>query len=267
MNFRRFMHTKGKEKKLAEEIESHLGHEQDASIARGLFSQEARGYAVVKFGNPGTVREREWRYRSLFSIEDVWRDLRFARRSLAKTPGLTVIAILVVAVSIGLNTAVFSVINTVLLKPLTYPNPQSLVQLMTTGPRGSFRGANVPMFNIWRQQPGIFEKIAGYDSGGAGLNLTGGDNPEQVQGIHVTADYFSMFGAPVVLGRTFTAAEDTPNGGHVVILSNGLWKHRFGSDPKIVGTTIQLEGQSYLVVGVIGRSFVTDPPADLWLPF
>jgi predicted permease len=200
-------------------------------------------------------------------LEDAGRDFRFAVRSLAKMPGFTAIAILVMAVGIGANTAVFSVINTVLLKPLTYPDAQSLVQLMNTSDQGSFPGANVPKFNIWHQQTSIFQDVAGYDTGGAGLNLTGGSEPEQVQGIHVTADYFRLFGAPVILGRTFTAEEDSPHGGNVAVLSYGLWKRRFGGDPNIVGTNIQLDGQPYQVVGVIGREFVSEQPGDLWLPF
>jgi len=204
---------------------------------------------------------------SAVSAEYIWRDIRFAVRSLLKAPGFTIVAILVIAVGIGANTAVFSVINTVLLKPLTYPDPQSLVHLMNTGDQGSFPGANVPKFNIWRQQTGIFQQVAAYDSGGAGLNLTGNDQPEQVQGVHVSADYFSILGAPVIAGRTFTAAEDSPHGGNFVVLSYGLWKRRYGGDRGIVGNNIQLNGQPYQVVGVIGREFVTDNPADLWLPF
>jgi len=204
---------------------------------------------------------------SFISAEYLWRDILFAVRSLRKAPGFTVVAILVIAVGIGANTAVFSVINTVLLKPLTYPDPQSLVHLMNTGDQGSFRGANVPKFNIWRQQTAIFQQVAAFDTGGAGLNLTGNDQPEQVQGVHVSADYFSVLGAPVIAGRTFTAAEDTPHAGNFVVLSYGLWKRRFGGDRAIVGNNIQLNGQPYQVVGVIGRDFVTENPADLWLPF
>jgi len=204
---------------------------------------------------------------SSLSLESVWRDIRFAVRSLRKAPGFTVVAMLVIAVGIGANTAVFSVINTVLLKPLTYPDPQSLVHLMNTGDQGSFPAANVPKFDIWQQQRWIFHQVAAYDTGGAGLNLTGNDQPEQVQGVHVSADYFSILGAPVIAGRTFTAAEDSPHGGNFAVLSYGLWKRRFGGDRSILGNSLQLNGQPYQVVGVIGREFVTDNPADLWLPF
>ena len=212
-------------------------------------------------------RQSESAGSSFMFAESLWRDVRFAVRSLLKAPGFTVVAILVIAVGIGANTAVFSVINTVLLRPLTYPDPQSLVHLMNTGDQGSFPGANVPKFNIWQQQTGIFHQVAAYDNGGAGLNLTGNDQPEQVQGVHVSADYFSVLGAPVIAGRTFTTAEDSPHGGNVVVLSYGLWKRRFGGDRGIIDKTIQLNGQPYQVVGVIGREFVTDNPADLWLPF
>ena len=204
---------------------------------------------------------------SLPWLDNTWRDFRFALRSLAKVPGFTAIAILVIAVGIGANTAVFSVVNAVLLKPLTYPHPEELMQLMNTGPQGSFPGANVPKFNIWKQQASIFQFAAAYDQGGAGLNLTGGTDPEQVQGIHVSADYFRMLGAPIMAGRTFTPAEDSPHGGQVVVLGYGLWKRRFGGNANIVGTNIQIDGQPYLVVGVVGRDFVTEPAGDLWLPF
>ena len=177
------------------------------------------------------------------------------------------IAILLIAVAIGVNTAVFSVADAVLFKPLTYPAPQALVELRNVSPQGSFPGASIPKFNLWRQQTAIFQKVAAYDFGGPGLNITGGDHPQQVQGIHVSADYFAMFGAPVAAGRTFTAAEDSPHGGNVTVLSYGLWKDRFGANPNVVGSTIQLDGQPYLIVGVIGRGFVTDTPADLWVPF
>src|SRR4051812_12222308 len=267
MTLGRFAQRNKKDALLADEIEAHLAHEVDLNIAKGLSPDKARRQARLKFGNPRVMRERVWEYRSLPCIEDAWRDLRFALRSLAKVPSFAAIAVLVIAVGIGANTAVFSVINTVLLKPLSYPNPESLVMLMNTGPQGSFPGANVPKFNIWRQQTRIFEAVAGFDQAGAGLNLTGGNDPEQLQGVHVTQDYFRLFGAPILAGRTFTAAEDSPNGGRVAVLSYGLWKRRFAGNPNMVGTNVQLDGQPYLVVGVVGPKFVTETPADLWLPY
>jgi predicted permease len=267
MTLSRFSHRAKKDEDLADEIDAHLAHEQDANAARGLPADEARRQARLRFGNPRSTRERVWRYRSLPWIDDLWRDFRFAIRSLAKTPAFTIIAILVIAVGIGVNTAVFSVINAVLLKPLAYPDPQALVQLMNTSRQGSFPGANIPKFNIWLHQSSVFQQVAAYDFGGAGMNLTGGDHPEQVQGIHVSAGYFALFGAPLAAGRTFTSAEDSPHGGNVAVLSYGLWKSHFGGNSQMVGSTIQLDGQPFLVVGVIGRGFVTDTPADLWVPF
>jgi predicted permease len=267
MSMRRFMHRARKDDDLADEIESHLAHQQDANQAHGLDPDEARRQARLRFGNPRSTREKVWRYRSLPWIEDLKRDFSFAVRALGKAPGITLIAVLVIAVGIGVNTAVFSVIDAVLLKPLTYPHPEELVSVTNTSPQGSFPGASIPRFSLWRQQSSIFQQVAALDFGGAGMNITGSDHPEQVQGVHVSADYFALFGAPVVLGRTFTSAEDSPNGGHVVVLSDGLWKSRYGANKNIVGTTIQLDGEPYLVVGVIGPGFVTDTPADLWVPF
>jgi putative ABC transport system permease protein len=267
MILRRFTQRTKKDEDRDEEIGSHLAHEQDANAARGLSPLEPRRQARLRFGNFRATRERFLRYRSFLWIENGWRDLHLAVRSLARTPGFTTVALLVIAAGIGVNTAVFSVVDAVLLKPLTYPDPQALVQLVTTSNQGPIPVASIPEYDIWQQQSAIFQQVAAYDWGGAGTNLTGGDHPEQVLGIHVTSGYFALFGAPVVAGRTFTAAEDSPNGGHVAVLSYGLWKERFGGNPKIVGSTIQLDGQPWLVVGVIGRDFVIDTPADLWIPF
>lgn len=267
MSVRRFTGRTQRDQDFAEEIESHLAHEEDANRGRGLCPEDARRQARVRFGNPRTVREREWHYHSLPWIEAMWRDFRFALRALGKTPGFTIIAILVIAVGIGVNTAVFSVIDAVLLKPLPYPRSDELVSLVNTSPMGSFRGATIQRFKLWRQQTGIFQQVAAYDLGGAGMNITGGDHPRQVQAIHVSAGYFAMFGAPLIAGRTFTAAEDSPHGGHVTVLSYGLWKRRYGGNPNIVGSTIELDGAPYVVVGVIGPGFVTDTPTDLWVPY
>ena len=203
----------------------------------------------------------------LAKLADV--DLRFAFRSLRKNPGFAFAAVAVLTLGIGAITAIFSVINTVLLKPLTYPDPQRIVYFFVNTPDGPSYGASATKFNVWRQQTQAFQDVSAYEYRGPGLNLTGGAYPEQIHGIHASADYFRLFGAPIMLGRTFTADEDAPNGDHVAVLSYGLWQRRFGGDPQMPGKRIFLSGVPYVVVGVLGPGFNTelDIPPDLWLPF
>ena len=199
-------------------------------------------------------------------MANLWHDLKHSLRSLFKNPGFTIAAVAALALGIGTNTAIFTVVNTVLLKPLTYPDADRIVEFLLTSPDGKGAIASPTKYNNWRQQTSVFQDIAAYDFGGPGFNLTG-DHPEQVHGIHVGEAYFRLFGAPVMLGRTFTPQEDSPNGGKVVVLSYGLWQRRFGGNPNIVGSAIPLGGEPYTVVGVLGKSFVSDPEADVWLPF
>jgi len=193
-------------------------------------------------------------------------DLRYSLRMLISNPAFTITAVAALALGIGANTAIFTVVNTVLLKPLAYPDPDRIVQLMNTGPDGNFAVASPTKFNNWRTQTSVLQDVSAYDFGGPGFNLTG-EVPEQVHGIHVSEAYFRLFGAPVILGRTFTPQEDSPNGGHVVVISYGLWQRKFGGNPKIVGTALSLGNEPYTILGVIGQQFRSDPIADIWLPF
>jgi predicted permease len=185
---------------------------------------------------------------------------------LSQNPGFALAAASALALGIGANTAIFSVINTVLLKPLPFPDPDRIVVLMNSSPQGSGAAASVPKYNIWRKRTNSLEYVSAYDTGGPGLNLSGGDRPEQLKVIHVSYEFFELFAARTVLGRTFTSEEDRPRGGNVVVLSNGIWQRRFGSDPAIAGKGIRLGGELYRVVGVLAP-FDFDPPADLYLPF
>ena len=175
-------------------------------------------------------------------------------------------AIIAISLGIGANTAIFSVINAVLLQPLSYPDPARIVRFLTQYPDGTGPLANVPEFSLWKAQKDVFEEVAAYDDLGPALNLTSGPFPEQIQGKHVTADFFRLFGAQVVLGRTFTEAEDRPNGGNWVVLSEALWRHHFSSDPQILGKSILLGNMSYTVIGVISSQFRFETPADVYLP-
>jgi len=194
-------------------------------------------------------------------------DLKQALRVLRQSPGFTATAVSALALGIGANTAIFSVVNTVLLKPLPYPQPDRVVQLMLHDPQGNAPIASVPIYNIWRAQDRVLEDVTAYDFGGPGLNLTGGDHPEQVKGIRVSREYFRLLGVPVAQGRAFTADEDLPRGPRVAVVSFGLWQRRFGASPDLVGKAILLGGEPYTVIGILCPAFAPDPAADIWLPF
>ena len=200
-------------------------------------------------------------------IENLIQDLRYATRMLLRTPGFAITAIFALALGIGANTAIFTVVNKVLLEPLSYPDPGRLVQLGQHSPNGDFYSASVPRFSAWRQQTQVFDAVAAYNSGGPGVNLTGGDKPEQLNGVRASAGYFPVFGVPMLMGRPFTAEEDRPNGPKLAVISYGLWRGHFGADPAIIGKTIELDSDPYVVTGVIAPSFHPDFPVDIILPF
>ncbi|HWG22093.1 MAG TPA: ABC transporter permease [Terracidiphilus sp.] len=194
-------------------------------------------------------------------------DIRHAIRMFVRNPGFTIAVVAALALGIGADTAIFSVVNAVLLKPLTYPEPDRIVQFLNTSrDGGEFSGASATKFHVWQGQTSVVQDVAAYDFSGKGLNLTGAV-PEQTHGVHVTEAFFRLFGARMLLGRTFTPQEDLPHGGNVVVLSYGFWKRNFGGDPHIVGRTISLSGEPYTILGVTGSDFEADPVADLWLPF
>jgi len=197
-------------------------------------------------------------------------DLRYALRTLRKSPGFTVVAVLTLALGIGANTAIFSVVNAVLLRPLPYPDPDRIVQFMLASPPWapgrSSNAASIPDFMAWRDSTHAFQDFAAYDSWSKGINLTGVDRPELIRAVRVSVDYFRLFGALVEIGRTFSAREDIPGGPRLVVISHGLWLRRFGTDRSLVGKTILLGGDPYVVIGILGPAIALDPPADIWLP-
>lgn len=199
-------------------------------------------------------------------LENLVGDLKHAVRMLRRSPGFAATAIAALALGIGANTAIFSVVKAVLLQPLSYPQPDRLVALMRSSGAGIQWSISVPKFVVYREQAKVFESITAYDFVGPGINLTGGERPEEVKGIHASAGYFDVFGAPVALGRAYTAEEDRPGGPHLAVISNGLWRRRFGADPTILGRTVDLSGDPYQIIGVLGPGFRSDPPADVWLP-
>jgi putative ABC transport system permease protein len=197
---------------------------------------------------------------------DLRNDIRHSLLMFVKNPGFAIAAVAALALGIGANTAIFSVVNAVLLKPLSYPDADRMVKFLAPSSVIANDLHNIPEFHFFERQTKIFQQVAAFDNAGPGFNLTG-SRPEQVHGIHVTEGYFRVYGAPVALGRTFTPQEDSPHGGKEVVLSYGLWQRRFAGDPAIVGKSISLGNEPYTVVGVIGKNFVGDVQADLWMPF
>jgi predicted permease len=201
-------------------------------------------------------------------MDILFQDLKHSLRAFAGSPGFTLAAVAALALGIGANTAIFSVVNAVLLKPVPFPDPDRFVYLMNTSPQGSGPGASPAKFAHWRQQTSVLQDVSAFRMGI--VNYTGAGTPEQLRNGQVSADYFRLAGIPVSQGRTFTREEDLPNGPHVVILSQGLWKRRFGGDPAVIGRTMQLSGDPYVIVGVMNetpKARVLEPNPEVWTPF
>jgi putative ABC transport system permease protein len=200
-------------------------------------------------------------------MELILRDLNQALRSSIRSPGFTATAIAAVAIGIGANTAIFSVVNAVLLRPIRAPEPNRVISFLSTSKEGSSPLASEIKFNLWREQSDIFQDVSGYYSGF--VNLTGIGKPQRANAIYVTKDYFHLFGLPLERGRLFNAQEEEPNGTPAVILSHAFWQRAFGGRPEIVGSTISLSNSRYLVVGIMAAAAqpeLNDPP-DVWFPF
>lgn len=176
-------------------------------------------------------------------------DLRYGIRMMAKRPGFTLIAALTLALGIGANTAIFSAVNAVLLKPLPFPESEQLIDLAETFKPNGFGSVSVPTLEDWKNQNTVFAGISAYQ--GSSFNLEGGDTPQRIPGLNVGANYFDVLGVKAALGRGFLPGEDVAGRERVVILSDQLWRRNFGADPAIVNQTIAMNGQKYTVVGVM----------------
>jgi putative ABC transport system permease protein len=199
-------------------------------------------------------------------MQTLWQDLRYGARMLLKKPGFTLIAVITLALGIGANAAIFSVVNAVLLRPLPFKEPDKLMLIRETKlpqfPEFSVSPGN---FLDWRKQNTVFERLVAFS--GVSFNLVGADDPEQIRGMKVTDGFFAMLGAQPQVGRDFLPEEDQPGRDNVVILSHGLWQRRFGGDPKILNQTLTLSGQSYIVIGVMPATFrFGGSDLELWTP-
>jgi len=269
-----------REVEIVEELSQHLEDRYEQALSRGATEGEAYEAALLELKENGLLGleirgvERSVQQdpvpmrieRGANIIGDLAQDLHYGLRMLVKNPSFTIVAVLALALGIGANSAIFSVVNTVLLRPLPYKNPGRLVMLWEEATHLGFP-KNTPSpanFIDWRAQNTVFEAMAAMVE--RSFNLTGVGEPERFDGRRVSANLFDLLGVQPQLGRAFRAEEDKP-GSRVVILSNGLWQHRFGGDPRVIGQAVSLNGESYTVIGVMPGSFQFPTRRDqLWVP-
>jgi putative ABC transport system permease protein len=248
-------HRSQVEREMDAELRSHLQIRADDLQRQGFSRDEAERQARVEFG--GYERYKEECREALGSrlLGELIADVRYGVRQLRRSPGFTAVAIITLALGVGANTAIFSVVDAILLRPLPYRDPGRLIYISEFWPHESnVKTVPSPDFANWSEHGRLFDGLAAY-GGGAELNLTSTEEPERVQGARVTADFFTVLGIQPFMGRSFLREEDRPGGRKVVLLSCELWQRRFGADAKIVGSTIQLDGEPYTVVGITPAGF------------
>jgi predicted permease len=201
-------------------------------------------------------------------METFVKDLKHSLRMFRQNLGFTITAIAALALGIGANTAIFSIVNAVLLKPVPFPDADRLVMLMNTAPQGTSPAASPAKFIHWSRQTEVLEQVSAFRLGV--VNLTGGDVPEQLRSGQVSREFFRCFGVPLIAGRSFSAEEDLPNGPRVALISESLWVRRFGRDPQLLGKPVSLSGDSYDVIGIVGAGFNMQefgPQPEIWTAF
>jgi putative ABC transport system permease protein len=238
----------------------------EENIRQGMSPQEARRLAETRFGRVTRIQELGYSVRGGGLIETLWQDLRYAMRMLRHDASFTVVAVLTLALGIGMNTAIFSIVNAVLLQPLPFANADALVTIYNTAGGKSKFPLSPPAFLNLKRHNSVFTDVAALSNKGWAANLTGRGDAERLQGFQVSANLFSLLGVAPLHGRTFVEEEDRPGGSHVVVLSHELWQRRFGGDLNILEQTITLNGDSYRVIGVMPDDFRFFTKTDVWTP-
>lgn len=252
-------------KELSGSIREHLEEKVADLMDRGLTREQAERSARLEFGNVTLIEERGREIWQWPAVENIWADVKFALRQLRKSPGFTLVALLTLALGIGANTAIFSVVNDVLLHPLPFRDPARLMMLNERWlPRFSHFEATPKDFLAWREQSQAFDQLGAFVS--MAFNFSGGDRSERVTGARVTANLPEVLGVKPLLGRSFTSAEDTQGNDHVVLLGYDLWKERFGGNAHVIGSVIKLNDLDFTVIGVMPPSFRFPHDAEIWKP-
>ena len=263
--WRNILHKDRVEQELAQEVQAYLELLTEVKISEGLTPEEARRAALIELGGVEQVKEQAREVRMGQKLETAWQDLRYGARMLLKQPGFTLIAVLTLSLGIGANTAIFSIVNAVLLRPFPYQAPERLVILQERLSVDSGFSPSYPNFVDWREQNTVFDLMSAV-RGNESFNFTGAGEPERLQGRLVSAEFFSTLGVKPGLGRDFLAEEDRPGATPAVIMSYGLWQRRFGADPSVLEKQLTLNNQSYNVVGITPPDFQYGQEADITVP-
>ena len=240
-------------REFAEEMESHILAHVDDNLRLGMSGEEARRQALLKLGGMQQLKENYQQRRSLPVLETLWSDIRFGLRMLRKNPGFTAVALATLALGIGGNTAIFSIVNGVLLNPLPFPQPDRLVALHESKPNFEQGSISYPNFLDWQRDNRTFSSMA--VTRRTAFSFTGKGEAEQVNAEFVTADFFPLLGVNPILGRTFTQSEELPGAGPVALISEGLWRRKFDAAKDVLGKSITLDGKDYTIIGVIPARF------------
>jgi predicted permease len=263
-----FFEKRKREGELGEEVRSHLQMAAQDRVEGGAEAIEAERTARREFGNMELVKEVTRDVWGWGSLERLMQDLRFGVRMTAKSPGFAVIAILTLALGIGANTALFSVVNGVLLNPLPYPEPERLVTLHESKPNFEAGSISFPNFKDWRKENTSFSMMG--ISRGYSFGLTGAGEPEQVRAQFISTDFLPMLGVKPVIGRLFEEGEDDFGANPIVLISAGFWSRKFASAPDVLGKALTLDGRGYIIVGVVPANFNLQVgafrPSDLYVP-
>jgi predicted permease len=252
---------------LQRELRSDLELEQEEQRENGLSPEETRYAALRAFGNPTLILEQTRAIWSWSWIESLAHDLRYSLRTLRRSPGFTLMAVVVMTLGIAANTALFTVVRSVLLTPLPFKDPDRLIQLYEQAANGAHPYNYVAggMYTAWKSQSPSIEQMGIYGTDHDNLSGDGGQLPERIQYAECSWDLFSTLGVQPELGRLFTEQEDSHSAPATVVLTHGLWKRRYGGDKNIIGKTLLLDSQSYTVIGVLPAWFVyPDTQTQLW---
>jgi putative ABC transport system permease protein len=261
MNFSRWFRRKNEfEQQMSEELRFHLDKQIAVNIAAGMTPAEARRQAKLQLGAGEGVKENCREQRRGFWLETLWADVRYGLRILRKSPGFTAVAVLTLALGIGANTSIFSIVNAVFLRPLPFPHAGRIFVIHRTGNQFGGISISMPIYLAWQPQAGIFDHLA-LVHWRLDASLTGAGEPERIPSALISPEFLPAIGVQPAIGRNFRPDEGRTGGENVVMIANDLWRNRFGADPNALGREITLDGQGYTIVGILPRGLDVPLPS------